>query len=373
MFPLNSLNSYLFYGARYAIWAGVKILGINPDHNIIMPSYNCGTEIDPILDQKIKIKYYKIKKDMTIDIKDLLKQIDSNTAAILVVHYLGFPQPITEIKNICSTNGLFLIEDCAHAFMSIYQSRNLGSFGDISVFSIRKTLPIPNGGALVINNENFKFEEKQIKGSRLSTYFVSVELLKNRTQQDHQKLLWVLTDMVFRSVAFINYVLRLMLRLVKKIFSYRGLALIHVNYWSREFQRDLAKWKVSKFSERIMRNLDYEKIKEKRRKNFEYLLKNLTKTEDIEVVFNQLPMGVCPLFFPIIVKDRQYYYQKLKDRGISTFQYWQHMHHAVPWDKYPDAVYLKQHVLGLPIHQDISYYHLDKIIEVFNNIRKAKN
>jgi hypothetical protein len=48
------------------------------------------------------------------------------------------------------------------------------------------------------------------------------------------------------------------------------------------------------------------------------------------------------------------------------------MHDDVPWDKFSDAVYLKQHILGLPIHQDISYHHLDKIIEVFHDLRKAK-
>ena len=106
------------------------------------------------------------------------------------------------------------------------------------------------------------------------------------------------------------------------------------------------------------------------RLNYEYLLMNLPKMQDIEIVFDRLPEGVCPLFFPLIVQDRQYYHQRFKDRGISTFQYWQHMHEAVPWDKFPDAVFLKQHVLGLPIHQDISLDHLDRIIAVFNDINK---
>ncbi|MFX0137459.1 MAG: aminotransferase class V-fold PLP-dependent enzyme [Candidatus Hodarchaeota archaeon] len=372
IYPLNSKNCYLFYGARYAIWAGIKVLGITPGHNILMPSYNCGTEIDPILDQEVQVKYYNIKKNMAIDTEDLVKQIDSNTTAIFVIHYMGFPQPLDEIKKMCNTYGLFLIEDCAHAFLGAHNSRNLGTYGDISVFSIRKTLPIPNGGALVINNNNFKFEENMIKGSALSTYFVAIELLKNRTQQGQPRLLRMLIDMVIVSMAFMNKVFMLMLRVFKKISSYKGLALIHINYYCREFKRELAKWRISAFSERIMYNINYEKIKQKRRKNFEYLLMNLPKNQDIEVVFNRLPEGVCPLFFPIIVKDRQYYYRKFSDRGITTFQYWQHMHDAVSWDKFPDAVFLKQHVLGLPVHQDISFDHLKRIIEVFNDINKGR-
>ena len=38
VYPLNSKNSYLFFGARYAIWAGIKQLGITPEQNILMPS-----------------------------------------------------------------------------------------------------------------------------------------------------------------------------------------------------------------------------------------------------------------------------------------------------------------------------------------------
>jgi dTDP-4-amino-4,6-dideoxygalactose transaminase len=337
-----------------------------------LPSYNCGTEIDPILDHGIKLKYYRVNKDMKIDIDDLVKQIDSNTAAVLVIHYLGFPQPIKKIKKICEKFRVFLIEDCAHAFLSNHESMKLGSFGDISVFSIRKTLPIPNGGVLVINNKDFKYEKTQIKNSWLSTYFVSVELLKNRTQQKCSKIFWITTDIILRSISFMNYIFRLMLRILKKILPYKGLALIHINYWSREFNSELAKWKISKFSKRIMKNINYNEIKKRRCENFEYLLMNLPKINDFELIFKELPLGVCPLFFPIIVKDRKFYHKKFMERGISTFQYWQHMHNAVPWKKFPEAVFLKRHVLGLPIHQDISYEHLDKIIEVFHDISKAK-
>ena len=59
-----------------------------------------------------------------------------------------------------------------------------------------------------------------------------------------------------------------------------------------------------------------------------------------------------------------FYYQKFRNKGITLFQYWQHMHDAVPWDKFPKAVFLKKHVLGLPVHQDINFIHLDRILEV---------
>ena len=369
VFPLNSKNCYFFFSARYAIWAGLKVLGITSGKNILMPSYNCGTEIDPFFDRKIQVKYYEVKSNFEIDIDDMIRQIDTSTAAILVTHYLGFPQPIDKIREICNTKKLFLIEDCAHAFLTTYQSKNVGTFGDISVFSIRKTLPIPNGGALVINNENFKFKDKQIKSSPISSFFMAVEILKGKTQQANSSVFEMLTTMVVRSVALMNEIFKVILRVLRKLLYYKGLALIHVNYY--DFERELVHWKMSTLSTRIIRNIDYKKIKEIRRKNYEYLLVNLPKMQDIEVVFSSLPEGVCPLFFPLIVKDRQYYYQKFIERGIKTHQYWQYFHDAVPWDKFPKAVFLKKHVLGLPIHQDVSFDHLDRMIEVFKDANNA--
>lgn len=362
IYPLNDPFTYLFFSARYAILAGLKALGVSSDQNILLPSYNCGTEIDPILDRQIKIKYYKVKPNLKIDLDDLSKQIDTSSAAILVIHYLGFPQPIEEIKKICINNRLLLIEDCAHAFLSTYKSENLGSFGDISVFSMRKTLPIPNGGSLVINNENLHFEDKQKRSSPLSTYFIAVELLNNRTHHKNQSLVDRLTVFFIKIIDYFNGIMKLMLRVFKKLFPYRGLALVHVNYY--EFKKDISTWKISPLSLRIMRNLDYGHIKDIRRKNFTYLLSNLSNMSEIEVVFNKLPEGVCPLFFPLIVKDRQFYYQKLKEKGITSYQYWKYMHAAVPWEDFPESVFLKNNLLGLPIHQDIKQYHLDKILHV---------
>jgi dTDP-4-amino-4,6-dideoxygalactose transaminase len=370
VFPLNSKNSHYLFGARYAIWMGIKILGITPEQNILMPAYNCGTELDPIIDQNIQIKYYRVKLNMMADLDDMKKQVDSNTAAIFTTHYLGFAQPIESIRDICNKHGLFLIEDCAHAFLSKHKSKDLGTFSDISVFSLRKTLPIPNGGVLVINNGQNKLKHKQITGSLLSTIFVATELLINRTPKYQPRLVWLFKEMTVKTIALLSFILRLILRVIKKISPYKGLALTHINYYWREFQRDLVNWKMSTLSDRILKNSNFENIKEKRRRNFEYLIRNLSNIKNIKMVYDELPEGVCPLFLPTIVRDRLYYYRKFKEKGISTFPYWEYMHNAVPWKKFPDAVFLKQHLLGLPIHQDITLQHLDRLIEIFMDIKR---
>jgi dTDP-4-amino-4,6-dideoxygalactose transaminase len=84
-----------------------------------------------------------------------------------------------------------------------------------------------------------------------------------------------------------------------------------------------------------------------------------------------LPKGVCPLFFPLLVESRQereVIYEALKNMGITSHPWWKTFHPAVNWDEFPDAVYLKECLLGLPIHQDITRHHLDRIVNVLDTV-----
>ena len=198
-FPFNTRRCSLFFSARYALSAGVRALGLTSDENILMPSYNCWVEIDPILYQGLRIKYYRITKTFSVDLDDLRAAINEKTRAVLITHYLGFPQPLDEIKEVCEQYKLILIEDCAHAFLSEYKGRPVGSFGDISIFSFRKTLPIPDGAALVINNDRIIYKNSHRKPSVFSTYYVLAEYLKNQTSMRENLLKQTLLKLLHNS------------------------------------------------------------------------------------------------------------------------------------------------------------------------------
>jgi hypothetical protein len=76
----------------------------------------------------------------------------AGAAAVIAVNYFGFPQPLDALQRYCSRTGAALIEDNAHGFLSRDQDgRWLGSRGDAGVFSFRKTIAVPDGGAVVFN------------------------------------------------------------------------------------------------------------------------------------------------------------------------------------------------------------------------------
>ena len=73
------------------------------------------------------------------------------TRALHVTHVLGFPAAAPRWRRWCDERGLLLIEDAAQAWLAAdpQSGEPVGSWGDLSVFCLYKTLPVPNGGALL--------------------------------------------------------------------------------------------------------------------------------------------------------------------------------------------------------------------------------
>jgi dTDP-4-amino-4,6-dideoxygalactose transaminase len=368
IFPLNERGCF-FFSARYALAAGIKALGIKPGDAVLLPSYNCGAEIDPILHSKVKPIFYKIGKNLLVDCDDLVNKINKDVKAILVTHFWGFPQPLEQIRKVCVERNLYLIEDCAHAFLSTHGGKYLGSDGDIGIFSLLKTLPIPNGGMLVINNMNIKYEHNTKKPDLFpALFYIISELLRKRTQNNKYPNREDILNFLYSGVYFSLYFVRLFLAGFRKYFYPRALYLVRPD--SYLFIDGLRSWGISGLSKRILNNTDLEEIKSIRRRNFEYLLNYFHKNERGILPFKELPLGVCPLFFPIILESaekREKLYKMLRDRGVASHPWWDRFHPEVPWKEFPDSVYLKQTVLGLPIHQDLTIKHLDRIIESFED------
>jgi dTDP-4-amino-4,6-dideoxygalactose transaminase len=66
------------------------------------------------------------------------KRFLERTKAIFVYHQYGFPQDMDKIMDFAEDKQLAVIEDCAHALKSRYKGKELGSFGDFSLYSFSK-------------------------------------------------------------------------------------------------------------------------------------------------------------------------------------------------------------------------------------------
>jgi dTDP-4-amino-4,6-dideoxygalactose transaminase len=78
------------------------------------------------------------------------RKITGRTVAVLATHLFGRPCPIREIAALLKGRNIRLLEDCAHACGVRVEGRQVGTFGDVGVFSFAegKNMPCLGGGAI---------------------------------------------------------------------------------------------------------------------------------------------------------------------------------------------------------------------------------
>lgn len=357
-------NDRVFYvhKARIAIRRACDLLGLHAGTEILVPAYNCGSEIDPLIKCGATVVPYRVRRSSMIDLDDLHSRITSRTKAIYVTHYFGFPQPIAAIRDLCDQNDIYLIEDCALSLFSSNGATSLGVTGDVAVFSFPKTLAVPDGGVLIINNPDLKVQPWNM------TQPYSMEVLKG--------MLPLLKSQVLRWSSDIP----LLYPLFRSLLTKRRLTIVNVNntklktmpnmprsYYYDERISDMA---VSATTKRLLRSFDVNHIIKRRRENFRHLFNMVSEHPVIELLFKELTEEVCPLYFPIILKDRNQLCAKLNEYSIAAIAWWSGYHRRLPWNKFPDACFLKDNVLNLPIHQGLDEGNMKYIADVLFSFLK---
>lgn len=81
--------------------------------------------------------------------------ITERTKAVVVTHVGGLPARMDRIMRVARKHKLFVIEDCAHAFLATYKGRFVGTWGDIGSFSFQasKHLGVGDGGMALTNKK----------------------------------------------------------------------------------------------------------------------------------------------------------------------------------------------------------------------------
>jgi dTDP-4-amino-4,6-dideoxygalactose transaminase len=89
-----------------------------------------------------------------IDPIEVERKITSRTKAIVAVDYSGNPADLDALLLLKNKYGLYLIEDAAHSFGSLYKNKNVGSISDLTTFSFfpTKNFTTGEGGAISSNH-----------------------------------------------------------------------------------------------------------------------------------------------------------------------------------------------------------------------------
>lgn len=139
---------------------------------VLTTPLTCTATNFPILAQGFKIKWVDLDpKTCNVDMQDLRRKIGPKTAAIMVVHWGGYPCDLDELYSIqteCTRLYGFVppvIEDCAHAFGSTYKGKMLGNHGNFCMFSFQaiKHLTTGDGGMITCPSDQMHRRAKLLR------------------------------------------------------------------------------------------------------------------------------------------------------------------------------------------------------------------
>jgi dTDP-4-amino-4,6-dideoxygalactose transaminase len=131
-------------------------LGVGPGDEVIVPGFTFVASISAIVYARALPVLAEVDDSFNLDPADVEARITPRTRAIIVVHMLGAPARLDEIKDIADRHGIALIEDCAQAFGATYQGQGVGGIGSTGVYSFNeyKTITCGDGGMIVTDDED---------------------------------------------------------------------------------------------------------------------------------------------------------------------------------------------------------------------------
>ncbi|MCB0402131.1 MAG: dTDP-4-amino-4,6-dideoxygalactose transaminase [Flavobacteriales bacterium] len=174
----QKLNStcFLTTSGTDALEMAAILAGIQPGDEVIMPSYTFVSTANAFVMRGATVRFVDSRSDSpNLDEDQLEALINSDTKAIVVVHYGGVACDMDRIMNLAEKNRLFVIEDAAHAIDATYKGKPLGTIGHFGAFSFHATKNIiaGEGGMLVVNDEQSRKRAEIIreKGTNRTSFF----------------------------------------------------------------------------------------------------------------------------------------------------------------------------------------------------------
>jgi dTDP-4-amino-4,6-dideoxygalactose transaminase len=283
-----------FGSARNGFAALLEAIVGNGAGDVLLPDYigwspREGSGIfDPIAALGLPHRFYKMTRDLTIDVSDLAQRVrDKPPAVLLLVHYFGYPDPAAaQVAALARDAGITLIEDEAHALFSDAIGGVCGRWGQAALFSLHKMLPLPSGGFVCFSSSAPQDVVHRVRAAAL-------------TGLDGDP------------------------------FSY--------DWWA---------------------------IAQHRVRNAHRLLELLNDVGGVRPLWPVLPQGVIPQTLPIIVESapRNELYFKLNDAGFGVVSLYHTLVDAISVTDHPDAHWLSQHIMNLPLHQDADEAGLERLV-----------
>ena len=144
--------------ANFISISALKYLNKNKEKNeIIVPSLTWVSDINSVIMNNYKPVFVDVNlNNLSMNIDQVLKKINSKTLAVFITHAQGFNGLNNELLKVLKKKKIFLIEDVCESHGAKFNKKKLGRFGKISNFSFYYAhhMTTIEGGMISTNDKN---------------------------------------------------------------------------------------------------------------------------------------------------------------------------------------------------------------------------
>jgi dTDP-4-amino-4,6-dideoxygalactose transaminase len=327
-FPLREDSVTLSERGRHSLYLGLKGLGVGAGDEVLVPAYHHGSEVEAILRSGAECRFYAGTDRLEPDPDELEELIGPKTRALHLTHYIGFGQDCERWRRWCSERGLLLLEDAAQSWLSAQNGQPLGSFGDLAIFCLYKSVGVWDGAALVCRAP----VDVEHSGAAAGL----VEAAK-------PAVLWAAQH-----------------RLVPERVAMRKPGSGEFDAAS-EFALGDPSSPPSRATSSLIPFFNYPRVPERRRRYYRRLLEALG--DRVEPPFDELPPGTSPMIFLLKVGDKAGFIEHMREARIKPVDFWSVPHPSFEAEHFPAIAERRATTVGLPVHQELSDADVDWIAE----------
>lgn len=339
---------------RIAIGLALQALGITQGDTVLMPAYHSMSMVPPVLWRGATPRFYGVSPTAQVDLDDVTGRFDSSVKAIVVTHYFGFIQDLAHVRAWCDARSVALIEDCAHCFFGTYADRPVGSFGDYAIASSMKFFPAYEGGLLISSRHSLNSIALHSAGAGFEA-----KVILNTLER----------SFAYGRLPALQLLLALPLRAKAAVWRRRsGASYPALTPASSDneggFDRAWLDKRASWFARWLLRHVSGTRIVALRRAHYAALHTACRDLTGARALHAELPDGVCPWMFPLVVDDADAVFTRLHQAGVPITRFAE----GTDASACMHSVFLAQHVLAFPCHQEL---HPHEVAWIAAQIRAA--
>ena len=350
------------YDGQGAIFQLLSHLKKGGRHYVVVPAFHCPTVVEPIVKNGLTPRYYRVRRDLSIDTNDFLSCLGDDVAAAIIINYFGFPTKIERLRDECQQNRTPLIEDCAHSFLTDEPLTLSGGRADYAIYSFKKIVPSYVGGAIRNNSAEFTVRPSPAAAPFRKSLKNVKRMLDQAVTQSNSTVL----NQIQNRVDSTYQLIKSFGNSARMKSDDRELAPTN-NY---PFDMGLSKSRIPWYALHILRAAPLRNIVNIRQRNFNLLRGNLSSIRQLELVKESEIASICPWALPIVVSQRSPLDRLLKSKGVPLFTFGETLHSSlsarsvVGKKTLTDAEYLSSHLLCLSIHQNVPRPYINSMSHV---------